>query len=112
MNIPQKIREWGGPVSFLLIAALIVFGLSFNASNAEEQSRGVIADIKKDIVAHEQAQSARSCAATQLLAYIIFNGNARAHENQTGRSTYLRPKEKNQIHEYVRLACADGRGGS
>lgn len=60
-------------------------------------------EVRRDVSAHGEASASRSCASTQLLAFIIRTSNQRAHELETG--SYLTEEDKTLINGFVDSAC-------
>jgi len=102
-RLATRLREWAGVGGFLLVLVFIlVWGVKATAT-ADAQHQKVAQDIRAAISEHGSAAADRSCAATKLLAFIIFTGNERAHELKTG--SYLTLKDKVQVRSFERAAC-------
>jgi hypothetical protein len=98
-----KLREWAGVLTFMCVLAFVlIWGVKATAV-ADRQHAQVAADVREAIAEHGSAAADRSCAATKLLAFIIFTGNERAHELKTG--SYLTLKDKVQVRSFERAAC-------
>ena len=96
-------REWWKQAVAVLVTAILLFSIAANNARSDRRDDAVRHQIQVEIANHGKAAADRACAGTKLLSFIIFTGNARAHELETG--SYLNGREKSRIREYVRDAC-------